>query len=288
MIEELVQQTLKDLEKSKKEAYPLYYKEVFNNLVKSKNLSIDPKLLLKNSIDDDFLDKTKQTTIFIQDTNKNIQQQSETFVQEIEVRDLNNEIKNLVKSFEGDLLSKLSESNNKINELQDELNKVYQELNMDSLTKAYSRKAFDKDLEKIIKVGNNKELNMALVVFDIDHFKIINDTYGHLVGDFVLVKIVKLVKEIIREEDKIYRFGGDEFIILFNRIHKEAVDTITEKIRKKIENTKLKYKNNIITLTISLGGACHKKNDTLKTWLTRADKALYTSKINRNKVTILC
>jgi len=129
---------------------------------------------------------------------------------------------------------------------------------------------------------------MAIVVFDLDHFKNINDTYGHLVGDFVLIKVIQFVKNIIRRDDKVYRFGGDEFVIIFNRINKESIETITEKIRLKIENTKLKYKDSILNLTISMGVACHIKNDSIESWLHRADKALYDSKKFRNKVTILC
>jgi len=287
-IKELGQETLQEIEKSKKEPYPLYYKEVFNDLVKNKNLNINKKLLLLNSIEENFLNKTRQTTEFIHSTNENIKNNSENLVQEIEVRNLNDDIKNLVKNFEGELLSKLSESNEKINELQDELDKVYNELNMDSLTKAYSRNVFEKDIEKFIKAGKDKSLNAAIVIFDLDYFKTINDTYGHLVGDFVLIKVVQFVKNIIRAEDRIYRFGGDEFIIVFNRIDKKLIEKIVEKIRKKVELTKLKYKEHILNLTLSIGVACHIQKDSLESWLHRADKALYDSKKFRNKVTILC
>ena len=288
-IKDIQNETLTELEKAGKDAYPLYYKEVFNTLVRENNLDIKPKLLLEDKLfDEKFLDHTHQTTEFIHNTNESIKNNSSEFFQEIEVRDLNSDIKDLVKSFESALINKLDESNNKINELQKELNKVYKELNVDSLTKAYSRKAFHKDIQKFIEAGKNKSLDVALVALDLDHFKSINDTYGHLVGDFVLVKVVKFIKEIIREEDKIYRFGGDEFIILFNRINKDSVIKITEKIRKKIELTKLKYKNHILKLTISMGATCHIKGDTEDSWVSRADKALYDSKITRNKVTILC
>jgi len=285
-IKNLADKTLEEIEKAKKEPYPLYYKQVFNSLVK--HLEVNPKLLLEEDIDEEFLDKTKQTTEFIHSTNETIKNNSENLVQEIEVRNLNDDIKNLVKNFEGELLNKLTESNNKINELQDELNKVYNKLNMDSLTKAYSRNALENDLKHIVKIGEKRDLNIALVVFDLDHFKNINDTYGHLVGDFVLVKVIQFVKEIIRKDDKVYRFGGDEFVIVFDRINKRAIEIITEKIRKKIENTKLKYKDSLLSLTISMGVACHIKNDTIESWLHRADKALYDSKKFRNKVTILC
>jgi len=288
-IKDLGYETLEEIDKAKKEPYPLYYKEVFNNLLKEKKIKANPKLILENpTISDKFLDETVKTTEFIQKTNETIKENSKEFVEEIEVKDLNDEIKILVKNFENDLISKLNESNDKINSLQKELNEVYKELNIDSLTKAYSRKALNKDLKKLIEIGKERELNLALVVIDLDNFKQINDTYGHLVGDFVLIKVVQMIKNIIREEDKIYRFGGDEFILIFNRIDKNIIKIITEKIRKKIEATKLKYKDNIIKLTLSIGVTCHKKNDDVESILQRADKAVYESKKSKNKVTILC
>ena len=288
-IKELAKKTLEEIEKAKKEPYPLYYKEVFNNLSKEEHLDINPKLTLEQpAISDKFLDETAKTTEFIQKTNENIKENSKGFVEEIKVQNLSEEIKALVKNFEDDLINKLNESNDKINSLQKELNRVYDELNMDSLTKAYSRKAFEKDIEKFIKAGKDKSLNAAIVVLDLDYFKTINDTYGHLVGDFVLIKVVQFIKALIRKEDRIYRFGGDEFIIVFNRIDRNLMGQIIEKIRKKVEITKLKYKEHILKPTLSIGVACHLKGDTLESWLHRADKALYDSKKFRNKVTILC
>ena len=289
IIEEIAQHTLEEIKKAKKQPYPLYYKEVFNNLLKENHLELNPKLTLENdSLSDKFLTKTENTVTFVKETNNNITKNSKDFIEEIEVKNLNQEIKLLIEQFEKDLIEKLNDSTNKINELQQELNKVYQEINMDTLTKAYSKKALNQDLENFMKIGQKRTLNMAIIVIDLDKFKQINDTYGHLIGDFVLIKVVQMIKSIIREEDKIYRFGGDEFVVIFNRIDKNAMKTITEKIRKKIESTKLKYKEHIIKLTISIGVACHKQGDSKDDILQRADKALYDSKKSRNKVTILC
>jgi len=290
IIEELAQKTLQEIKKSKKEPYPLYYKEVFNLLAKQENLNLNPILMMENdkNISNEFLDKTKQTVEFIEETNKDIQNDSKNFVQEIAIKSTDDEILNLVRGFEEELLNIIKKSNEKIEELNTELENVYKQLHIDTLTKAYNRKALEEDLNKLEKAGQNRELNDILVVFDVDHFKTINDTYGHLVGDFVLKKIVSIVKEIIRNEDRIYRFGGDEFIIIFNRIDKNFVNKIAEKIRYTIEHKKLKYKDNIIDITLSIGVACHHKGDTKEDWLNRADLALYESKETRNKVTIKC
>ena len=290
MVKDIALQTLKELEKSKKEPYPLYYKEVFNDIVKEKKLNIDNRLLMQSykDINEKLLDDTQKTTEFVAKTNNEIKNNSKNLIEEVEVKNIQGDVLNLIKEFEKNLVNKLEESNSKIASLQKELEDVYKQLNIDSLTKAYSRKAYESDIESIVKAGKDRQLNSALVVVDLDHFKEINDTYGHLIGDFVLVKLVRMIKEVIRREDKIYRFGGDEFILFFNRIDKHSIEKIVEKIRKKIESTKLKYKDYIIDLTVSIGAACHIKGDTSDSWLHRADKALYDSKKFRNKVTILC
>lgn len=290
MIKEIVSQTLQELENSKKAPYPLYYKEVFNQIAKEKNLQIDNRLLMESykDINEELLHNTQQTTEFIAETNHEIKNNSKNLIEEVEVKNIHGDVLSLIREFETNLVNKLEESNSKIASLQKELESVYKQINIDSLTKAYSRKAYENDIKSIVKAGQNRQLNAALVVVDLDHFKEINDTYGHLIGDFVLVKLIRLIKEIIRKEDKIYRFGGDEFILFFNRIDKQSIEKIVEKIRKKIESTKLKYKDYIINLTVSVGVACHIQNDTENSWLGRADKALYDSKKFRNKVTILC
>jgi len=286
MIEEIAIQTLKEIEKAKKEPYPLYYKEIFNRLAEERNLELDHKLTMEDykNINEEFLDKTKETTNFIQNTNSGIETDLKIFATEAEKED----ISKLVKKFENDLMSKLSHSNEKIDELKKELEKVYKELHIDTLTKAFNRKALNDDLEKIIKAGKSKKLNVNLVEMDLDFFKEVNDRYGHLVGDFILIKFVLIVKSFIRESDKIYRYGGDEFFIIFNRTDINKTMEMMEKIRKKIEVTKFKYKDDILNFTISVGIGCHHKGDSMNNFVGRVDKALYESKKTRNRVTKIC
>jgi diguanylate cyclase (GGDEF)-like protein len=184
--------------------------------------------------------------------------------------------------FSAGLLQKVNKLENTIKTLETELDKAYKELLIDPLTKAYNRKALNKDLEKILEKGKDKDLDLVVAIVDLDYFKEINDKYGHLVGDFVLIKIVNIIKKILRKTDKIYRYGGDEFVIVFNRTTLSQVKPIIERIVKKIENTLLKYKDEIINVTVSIGVAQHKKGDTFDTLLNRADNGLYKAKINRN------
>jgi diguanylate cyclase (GGDEF)-like protein len=288
LIKDIVNKTLEELEKVGKEAYPLYYKNVFNNLAEEEGLELDPKLTLKENINEKLLNTTKETADYIIEQNQKIENDSKNLIENVEILDTHEETIKLVKKFEKNLIDKLDKYQNKINELNKELEKAYKELHIDTLTKSYNRKALEEHLNKILKAGKDKNLDLFVMVLDLDHFKQINDTYGHLVGDFVLIKFVQIVKKMIRESDKIYRFGGDEFIILFNRMDKKRIDIIANKIIEKLSNTKLKYKDNIISLTTSIGVTCHKQNDTKDTILKRADETLYESKIDRNKVTIKC
>jgi len=288
MIEQITQETLEELRKIGKKAYPLYYRNVFNEIAKEKGLELNPKLTLEDGINEKLLKTTQNTTQFISQTNDKIETQSKNFVSKVEISDIHEDTIKLVKEFEEKLIKSLEESKSKIDELNKELEQAYKELHIDTLTKAYNRKALEEDLNKILKAGENRDLDLFIMIIDLDHFKKINDTYGHLVGDFVLIKFVQNIKKMIRESDKIYRFGGDEFVVLFNRITQKQVEIIANKILTRISSTKLKYKENIISLTTSLGITCHKKGDTPETIFKRADESLYESKIHRNRVTIKC
>jgi diguanylate cyclase (GGDEF)-like protein len=288
MIEEIVSETLKELQKAGKNAYPLYYKNVFNSLAKEDGLELDPKLILEdNNINEKLLETTKSTTEFISRNNQELKRESKNLVENIEINN-EEETKKNVKEFENKLLSKLEQYQKKIDELNKELGKAYRDLHIDSLTKAYNRKALEEHLNKILEAGKNKNLNLFVMVLDLDYFKEINDTYGHLIGDFVLIKFVQIIKNIIRKEDKIYRFGGDEFVIIFNRIEEKNIMKIANKIVEKVASTKLKYKDNLISLTTSIGVTCYKSGDTIESILKRADGAVYKSKKQRNKATIQC
>jgi len=148
---------------------------------------------------------------------------------------------------------------------------------IDPLTFSFNRRSFFEDIK-------NLSFNThTLVMADIDHFKKINDTYGHDAGDLVLKELVNIIKENIRKEDKIYRWGGEEFIILFKDMTAEQAQNKIKDIKSKIEN----YNFNGIKITASFGikeitGTPNNQD------LKILDNALYVSKEKgRNKITIL-
>ena len=119
-------------------------------------------------------------------------------------------------------------------------------------------------------------------MFDIDHFKQINDGYGHQIGDAVLAELASLVKKNIRGYDFIARFGGEEFMIISNNISLKGAIEFAEKLRKKIEYAEFPEK---IKVRCSFGVTAFKRGDTAESAIKRADEAMYKAKENgRNRV----
>ncbi len=147
----------------------------------------------------------------------------------------------------------------------------------DPLTDAYNRRYFFEKIKKLPKSTN------SLIMIDIDHFKLINDTYGHEMGDYILKELIKLIKVLVRKNDVIVRWGGEEFIILLKNVDRNKAVKIAEKIRKKIESYNFKG----IKITASFGVKETKDNITTDD-LKILDQALYLSKTKgRNQVNIL-
>jgi len=167
-------------------------------------------------------------------------------------------------------------------ELEDNLRRL---ATIDQLTGIYNRYSFEKFLEEEIYKAERYGNLFALIMFDVDNFKQINDRFGHQIGDKVLRELVKVVKSTIRKSDIFARWGGEEFMILAPIKKKEDAYRIAEKIRKKIENH---HFGEVGKLTISLGISFYKKGDTIKSLVRRVDAALYKAKKSgKNKTVII-
>ncbi|MCM8756461.1 MAG: GGDEF domain-containing protein [Candidatus Omnitrophica bacterium] len=156
---------------------------------------------------------------------------------------------------------------------------LYQLASHDGLTQIYNKMYFLKTLEEW-----KAKKPFSLIMFDIDYFKQINDTYGHSVGDFVLKEIAKIVKSVIRQEDIFARFGGDEYVILMDAT-KEIAINVAERIRYLIEKHIFIFEGKEVRCTIS--GGIFYLDDFTKTvlqWIESVDKLLYKAKSEkRNK-----
>ncbi len=148
--------------------------------------------------------------------------------------------------------------------------------NTDKLTGAYNRTYFDKRLEVELDRAKRYDLKLSLLYVDLDHFKRVNDTHGHKIGDSVLVDFAAVTKGTIRDSDIFARFGGEEFIILAQMADKDSALILYNRVKTAIDEHNFEV---IGSITFSAGIAeLDSKNDTIESLLDRADKALYTAK----------
>jgi len=158
----------------------------------------------------------------------------------------------------------------------------------DDLTQMYNRRYLQKRLyEEFELQQRNKRADSVLVMIDIDKFKHINDTYGHLAGDLVIQVIAEMIQERLRSTDICGRFGGEEFLILLRNTNAVNAFNLAEQLRTNIENKVIKYDDRIIKSTCSIGIAPFSDSmDSCHDWIQQADVAMYQSKANgRNQTT---
>ncbi len=182
--------------------------------------------------------------------------------------------------FQQDLLVELENANRVIKDLEDEIEQLQKQAHIDPLTKLLNRKALELDAHEFLKFSHERKLDLVAMMIDADNFKQINDTYGHIAGDKVLILLAKLFLSSIRESDKAYRYGGEEFLILFTRSKLHDVIRVGERIMQTVRDHKIIYKNRTIRLTLSIGLTEHHRGDTLESLIERADAAVYRAKKN--------
>jgi len=173
---------------------------------------------------------------------------------------------------------------------QDKLQELYSEVHSlstkDPLTFINNRRGFFDAVNELMATIRNLDLEYAVLMIDIDNFKIVNDRYGHLVGDEVIKSVVHRMCSQLRERDVIGRFGGDEFVVLLMDVSEESAFGLAERLRQSIASMFHAVNGFRIRVTISIG-VSHAKgtSNTLDRLLTEADQAVYASKtIGRNKV----
>jgi len=158
----------------------------------------------------------------------------------------------------------------------------------DGLTKLYNNRYFKDIFEKEFERVKRFKKNLSLILVDIDHFKSINDNYGHLQGDSVLMEIGYILKQSVRKVDIVARYGGEEFAVLAIDTDIDNTCTLAEKIRKQIEFHSFKTENHPLKVTISLGVASISKDvSNYLDLIKRADNSLYKAKEGgRNRVCV--
>ncbi len=154
----------------------------------------------------------------------------------------------------------------------------------DKLTCAFNREYFEQNYRFFIEDSIKDDCLFGLALLDIDHFKNVNDTHGHDVGDYVLKHMVQIIDKNSRENDILIRWGGEEFIMIFHITSTDALHAELENVRKVIETENFET---VGTITCSFGATVYKNNEDIELTIKRADDALYYSKrTGRNKITI--
>jgi diguanylate cyclase len=160
---------------------------------------------------------------------------------------------------------------------------------MDALTRVSNRRAFDETIRSLVERNTADPIPFALFLLDIDNFKSVNDTYGHQVGDRVLLATAQLCKGEIRSDDFIGRYGGEEFAIILTGLSLRQAKKKGEKICSRISAARYRVETQgtpeTISFTVSIGVSVHRETDTVESIIERADKALYLAKkTGKNRV----
>lgn len=181
------------------------------------------------------------------------------------------------------MTDEVKKANQIISELSEKVKTLEETTNLDPLTKVFNRRALISYLNGVC-ANKNIPYHLHVLMLDVDNFKKINDTYGHITGDKILIFISNILRKTLRDGDKIFRFGGEEFTVIVNRNSDEQCELIANRLLRLISSNKLIYMGEKISVTASIGMTKLHETDTPDSLLTRADKALYVSKHNGKNI----
>lgn len=163
--------------------------------------------------------------------------------------------------------------------------KLKEQVSMDILTKLYNRLAFESILPKLWFESLKDGLNLSLAMLDIDNFKEINDYYGHVIGDEVLKEVARIIRDSIREKDKAFRYGGEEFVIIFFGVDYSNLFIPLERIRERVENLNINSLNKKTTISIGASSLLEDSPSTVEEFIHFADIAMYEAKkMGKNRI----
>ncbi len=175
-----------------------------------------------------------------------------------------------------------------LNAVKKQLGEAQNSARVDHLTEAFNRKTFEEYVDQHFKLFQASQQPVSLMLVDIDHFKRINDTFGHQVGDFVLKELVTTLKQMFtRESDLLARIGGEEFAVILPDFKAEHAVKKAEEVLNKVRGEVYVHDQNQIRFTVSIGIAQLSQGESKEAWIKRADLALYNSKnTGRNRYTV--
>ena len=173
----------------------------------------------------------------------------------------------------------LDNANAKVSEQQEELDRLQSAVGVDFLTEIPNRRALDDRTEEMMSRAERYGNTFSLIVFDIDHFKAINDMHGHSGGDRILRAVAHILNDHKRSSDFLARYGGEEFVLLLPETTLESAHRLAEKTRERVAASNFRFQKAKIRVTLSAGvGELHPGRDTAKMLFERVDAALYRAK----------
>ncbi len=188
------------------------------------------------------------------------------------------------------LAQRLHQANEQVESLQSKLREAEQFATTDALTGLWNRRSFEEKLSHHMARSRKDGRDLTLIILDVDHFKHINDSYGHLTGDDLLRIIAKTLKDYVKGKDLVCRYGGEEFVVLLPDTPLRGGVVVAEKIRKHFSQMSWKQKRTGVSMgkvTLSSGVATYRPPENMEQFFQRADVALYRSKKDgRNRVTV--
>jgi diguanylate cyclase len=194
----------------------------------------------------------------------------------------------------GKLTHQLEHSKGEVKRLTEELHRIREDALTDVLSGLLNRRGFDRELQRLAPKGDpvDGSAALALIMLDIDHFKKVNDTYGHPLGDRVIAAVGQSIRECLGSAGVAARYGGEEFAVLLPTPEIDAAEHLAQKIRQRIEQGQIRRRQGeapIGGVTVSAGVALWNREDDSSSLIERADRALYASKrAGRNRVTVDC
>jgi diguanylate cyclase len=199
----------------------------------------------------------------------------------------------LTRNMQGSIVAlkgRLNESCDEIKHLNKEVKKTREDALADGLTGLTNRRGFDVEIATCLTDSNPSLGRTSLIMADIDHFKSVNDSYGHVFGDKVIQAVANILKDNVKGKDTAARYGGEEFVVLLPDTHTDGARQLAENIRSMVERIRI-WRNKEdwkpADFSVSLGVASHRVGESAADFIARADLALYASKsAGRNRVTV--
>lgn len=189
-----------------------------------------------------------------------------------------------------ELVKKLEDARKQVEALRSSLNEAQEFVLQDPLTGVGNRRAFDDTIKRVMADCAQKKTPLSLIMCDIDHFKRVNDAFGHQVGDEIIKMFSRVIESGVREGDTVIRYGGEEFAIILPMTDQDAAKLVAERVRRAFESKKLTIRETnqkVGQLTASFGVAQFRSGDDVDTLVQRADAKLYDAKsAGRNRVSV--